>query len=97
MHTMHLLPSVAIRPNLELKTQPKELLGSLLLVIALPDNREYIDRQLIGTAHKPCFGLVTTHNFAVVPQPGAKDQFYGTVYYITLNLKCAAQKVSKHL
>jgi hypothetical protein len=36
MHTMHLLPSVAIQPNLELKTQPKQLLGSLLLVITLP-------------------------------------------------------------
>jgi hypothetical protein len=36
MHTMHLLPGVAIQPNLELKTQPKQLLGSLLLVIALP-------------------------------------------------------------
>ncbi len=35
MHTMHLLPSVAIQPNLELKTQPKQLLGSLPLVIAL--------------------------------------------------------------
>ncbi len=36
MHTMHLLPSVAMQPNLELKTRPKELLGSLMLVIALP-------------------------------------------------------------
>jgi len=36
MHTMHLLPSVAIQPNLELKTQPKQLLGSLPLVITLP-------------------------------------------------------------
>ena len=36
MHTMHLLPSVAIQPNLELKTRPKQLLGSLLLVIVLP-------------------------------------------------------------
>jgi hypothetical protein len=36
MHTMHLLPSVAIRPNLEFKTRPKQLLGSLPLVIALP-------------------------------------------------------------
>ncbi len=36
MYTMHLLSSVAIQPNLELKTQPKQLLGSLLLVIALP-------------------------------------------------------------
>ncbi len=35
MHTMHLLPCVAIQPNLELKTRPKQLLGSLPLVIAL--------------------------------------------------------------
>jgi hypothetical protein len=33
---MHLLPGVAIQPKLELKTRPKQLLGSLLLVIALP-------------------------------------------------------------
>ncbi len=38
MHTMHLLPGVAIQPNLEMKTRPKELLGSLLLVITLPLN-----------------------------------------------------------
>ncbi len=36
MQIMHLLPGVAIRPNLELKTRPKQLLGSLLLIIALP-------------------------------------------------------------
>jgi hypothetical protein len=37
MHTiMHLLPSVAKQPNLELKTRPKQLLVSLPLVIALP-------------------------------------------------------------
>ncbi len=36
MHTMHLLSGVAIQPNLELKTQPKQLLGSLPLVITLP-------------------------------------------------------------
>ncbi len=36
MYTMHLLPSVTIQPNLELKTGPKQLLGSLPLVIALP-------------------------------------------------------------
>jgi hypothetical protein len=33
---MHLLPSVAMQPNSELKTRPKKLLGSLPLVIALP-------------------------------------------------------------
>jgi hypothetical protein len=38
MHTiMHLLPSVAKQPNLELKTGPKQLLGSLPLVIVLPN------------------------------------------------------------
>jgi hypothetical protein len=36
MHTMHFLPGIAIQPNLELKTRPKQLLGSLPLVIVLP-------------------------------------------------------------
>ncbi len=40
MDTMHLLPSVAIQHNLELKTRPKQLLGSLPLVIALPGQSE---------------------------------------------------------
>ena len=35
-HSMHLWPSVAKQPNLELKTRPKQLLGSLRLVIVLP-------------------------------------------------------------
>ncbi len=33
---MHLWPGVAKQPNLELKTRPKQLLGSLSLVIVLP-------------------------------------------------------------
>jgi hypothetical protein len=36
MQTMHLLPNLEIQPNLELKTRPKQLLGSLPLAIALP-------------------------------------------------------------
>ncbi len=36
MHTMHLLPGVAIQPNLELKTRPKPVLGSLPLAFVLP-------------------------------------------------------------
>ncbi len=36
MHAMHLLNSVAIRPNLELKTRPKQLLGSFPLDNVLP-------------------------------------------------------------
>ncbi len=39
MHAMHLLSSVAIWPNLELKTRPKQLLGSLTLDIVLPGTR----------------------------------------------------------
>jgi hypothetical protein len=37
MQTMHLLPGVAIQPNLELKTRPKPVLGSLPLTFALPE------------------------------------------------------------
>ncbi len=33
----------------------------------------------------------------VAPQSGTKDQFYFTVYYITLNSNCEAQGVSKNL
>jgi hypothetical protein len=33
----------------------------------------------------------------VAPQSGAKGTFYFTVYYITLNLNCEAQGVSKIL
>ncbi len=36
MCTMHLLLGVAIQPNLELKTQPKPVLGSLPLAFTLP-------------------------------------------------------------
>jgi hypothetical protein len=44
MHTMHLLPGVAKQPNLELKTRPKQLLGSLPLVIVLPaSSKKLID------------------------------------------------------
>jgi hypothetical protein len=35
-HTMHLIRSIALRPNLELKTRLKQLLGSLPLDITLP-------------------------------------------------------------
>ncbi len=38
MQTMHLLSGVAIQPNLELKTQPKPVLGSLPLAFALPSS-----------------------------------------------------------
>jgi hypothetical protein len=38
-HAMHLVRSISIRPNLELKTQPKQLLGYLLIDIALPAKR----------------------------------------------------------
>ncbi len=36
-HAMQLPHSIAIQPNLELKTRPKQLLGSLPLDIVLPE------------------------------------------------------------
>jgi hypothetical protein len=33
----------------------------------------------------------------MVPQSGAKQIFYCTVYYITLNSNCEAQRASKKL
>ena len=52
MHTMDLLPGVAIQPNLELKTLPKQLLGSLPLVIALPG---CCNLRLLIFLDSPCF------------------------------------------
>jgi hypothetical protein len=40
---------------------------------------------------------VSSHHLAVAPKSGAKDQFYCTVYCITLNSNCEAQRVSKNL
>jgi hypothetical protein len=34
---------------------------------------------------------------AVVPQSGAKQNFYSTIYYINLNSKGEAQRASKNL
>jgi hypothetical protein len=48
-HAMHLLHSIAIQPNLELKTRPKQLLGSNLLDIALPACLLFIWHQIILT------------------------------------------------
>jgi hypothetical protein len=39
---------------------------------------------------------VASHCFAVA-QSGAKQNFYCTVYYITLNLNCEAQRAYKNL
>jgi hypothetical protein len=46
------------------------------------------------------FGLsiyITSPCLAVVPQSGAKEKFYFTVYYITLNSNFEAQRASKNL
>jgi hypothetical protein len=40
---------------------------------------------------------VASHCLAVAPQSGAKEHFYCTVYYITLNSHCEAQRASKNL
>ena len=59
---------------------------------------------LIGlacTAHWPALfwlsSYVASHCIAVAPQSGAKQIFYCTVYYITLNSNCEAQRASKNL
>ncbi len=50
MRAMRLLSNAAIRPNLELKTQPKQLLGSLPLDIALPAaNSNLIEVDILQT------------------------------------------------
>jgi hypothetical protein len=38
-----------------------------------------------------------SHHLAAAPQSGAKDLFYCTVYNITLNKSCDAQRVSKKM
>ncbi len=51
MDTMHFLPSIAIQPNLELKTWPKQLIGYLPLVIALPalaDEKQFYTTDVSG-------------------------------------------------
>jgi hypothetical protein len=40
---------------------------------------------------------VASHCLAVVQLSGAKEQMYFTVYYMTLNSNCAAQRASKNL
>jgi hypothetical protein len=56
------------------------------------------------TAHWRClpalFWLssnVASHCLALEPQSGAKQNFYCTVYCITLNSNCKAQRASKNL
>jgi hypothetical protein len=48
---------------------------------------------------QPCFGCsyVASHHLAVTRQSGAKDKFCYTVYNITLNSNCEAQRISKNL
>jgi hypothetical protein len=65
MHTMHLLPGVAIQPNFELKTRPKQLLGSLPLLVALPrywvriHNTRVSTLLMIGLNDLDCFSLAS--------------------------------------
>jgi hypothetical protein len=40
---------------------------------------------------------VASHYLAVVPQSGAKEHIFCSVYNITSNSNCEAQKVSKNL
>ncbi len=52
---MHLLPGVAIQPNLELKTRPKRVLGSFPLAFALPEVSDNDERtSLLHNAVNYC-------------------------------------------
>ncbi len=78
MHTMHLLPGVAIQPNLELKTQPKQLLGSLTLVITLP--RCSVDQPLLSSTRLVGFCLEKNASLATFPTDpilGISRQIWG--------------------
>ncbi len=63
----------------------------------LTDRHKRIHRLLIGLS--ALFWLssnIAIYHLAVVPKSGAKDQFYCTVYYITLNSNCKVQGVRKN-
>ncbi len=64
-HNMHLLPGVAKQPNIELKTRPKQLLGSLPLVIALPGPSQ-VQLHLNQTCRVAQLGACTVKLFTVV-------------------------------
>jgi hypothetical protein len=51
---MHLLHSIAIQPNLELKTQSKHILGSLPLDITLPASMRAVTPQEPMQAQPQC-------------------------------------------
>ncbi len=61
------------------------------------DIREYIDCLLAGQpALFWLISYVAGHCLSVAPQSGAKQIFYCTVYYITLNSNCEAQRTCKN-
>jgi hypothetical protein len=67
MHDMHLLCSVAMRPNLELKTQPKQLLGSLLLdIVLLEIFHIYNNPECFTIFLSPCKHLCHTLSYHVL-------------------------------
>ncbi len=68
-------------------------------VISYHHRHKTIHRLLIGPSMPALFRLssyVASHCLAVAPQSGAKQFFYCTVYYITLNSNCEAKRISKN-
>jgi hypothetical protein len=62
--------------------------------------REYIGCSLARPGLPALFWLssyVASHCLAAAPQSGAKQNFYCTVYNVTLNLNCEAQRASTNL
>jgi hypothetical protein len=86
MQTMHLLPSVAIQPILELKTWPKQLLGSLPSVFALPNQTQAsvlgILITFVNTFHFNLVGNVCVFYFCIFSNKF--DLFIATCCIITL-------------
>ena len=68
MRTMHLLPGVAIQPNLELKTRPKPVLGSLPLAFVLPNETMF---ELWGGGKMP-FDKRSVGSKGAAPKRGPK-------------------------
>jgi hypothetical protein len=58
---------------------------------AIIDIREYIDCSLAQPT-----GLVLVELLAVEPESDVKENFYCTVYYLTVNSNCGAQRASKN-
>jgi hypothetical protein len=86
---MHLLRRIAIQSNIELKTQPKQLLGSLLLDV-LPNwsqsHKTFRKNEPLTPATRKLTRLskpeVGTDTASVRLQPGHSSQYWGVHQFL---------------